>query len=388
MKKLILLLFSFSLISLITQTFLTSITHAQTPTSLERGREAALRSPKQEFYKAKVISILEEGKKPVGNGENLFQKVELRILERPEKDKTVTVEHGGMFTITEKQKLRSDDTVILSKTVSEGKTTYRIADIYRLENLLYILAGFFLLVVITAGRKGFGSFLGMLISLAVIVFYIVPQILNGANPLMVSLIGSLFIMVSTIYLAHGFSRQTTIAICSTIISLVLTILLSVMFVNLSKLSGLGSEDIYSLIQGFAGKINFQGLLLGGIIIGTLGVLDDVTTTQTATIFALAEANRKYTIKDLITQGMKVGREHIASLVNTLVLAYAGASIGVFIFLILALRQQSQPLWVILNSELIVEEIIRTIAGSASLVLAVPITTVMASFFARYSLKIK
>jgi uncharacterized membrane protein len=194
-------------------------------------------------------------------------------------------------------------------------------------------------------------------------------------------------MVTTIYLAHGVSQQTTIAIISTFVSLIITIVISILFVDLIKLSGTGSEDIYSLVQGFKGTINFQGLLLGGIIIGTLGVLDDVTTTQTTTMYTLAEANPAYTVSTLFKHGMKIGREHITSLVNTLVLAYAGASIGVFIYLFLGMKQGTAPLWVMLNSEFIVEEIVRTLSGSIGLVLAVPITTLLASFFAKYSVKI-
>jgi uncharacterized membrane protein len=134
------------------------------------------------------------------------------------------------------------------------------------------------------------------------------------------------------------------------------------------------------------SIDMQGLLLGGIIIGALGVLDDTTTTQSATIFALSEANEKMKVKDLIIKGLQVGKEHITALVNTLVLAYAGVSLPIFIFLVL--NPLNQPIWVILNSEMLVEEIARTIAGSVGLILAVPITTVLAAFFSRYSVKIK
>lgn len=341
-----------------------------------------------EFYKAKVVKVIEEGVRKVGGSLNPYQVVEVLILDGPDKNKTVFVEHGGIFTLSEEQKMHPQDMVIMTKTQSEKEAVYKITDKYRLNSLAYIMVGFFLLVMLTAGRKGFGSFIGMIISLGVIVFFIIPQILNGANPLMVSLIGAVVIMISTLYLAHGFSRQTTVAVIATSISLLIAIALSLFLVKFTKLSGLGSEDIYSLTQGFIGKIQFQGLLLGSIIIGTLGVLDDVTTTQTAAVIELADANPKYDLIMLFTKGMKIGREHIISLVNTLVLAYAGASIGIFIYLILAVRDKTQPLWVIINSELIMEEVIRTIAGSASLILAVPLTTLLAAFFTRYSLKIR
>lgn len=313
----------------------------------------------------------------------------MRILEGADKGKDIILEHGGVFTINEAQKVSPGETVVLRKnTTSEGKAQYFVADKYRLPWVGGILLGFFLIVSVIAGRKGIGALLGMGISLAVIMWFIVPQILSGADPLLISIMGSVFILVVTMYLAHGFSKQTHIALSATAISLFLTALFSVFFVSLARLSGLGSEDAYSLAQGFGQTINFQGLLLGGIIIGALGVLDDVTTTQAATIHELAQDNPKSTFESLMRKGMAVGREHIASVVNTLVLAYAGASIGIFIFLHLGLQQNSQPLWVMLNSEVIMEEVIRTLAGSLGLVLAVPITTILAAFFAKNTIKIQ
>jgi uncharacterized membrane protein len=215
----------------------------------------------------------------------------------------------------------------------------------------------------------------------------VPQILAGNDPLIVSIIGSLAIMLITLYLAHGFTSRTTIAVVATFLSLVLTGIIAVIAVSVSKLSGLGSEDAYNLLMNTGKTINVQGLLLGGIIIGSLGVLDDTTTTQSTTVAELAHANPVYSMRQLFTSGMVIGKEHIASLVNTLVLAYAGAAIGIFIFIIISLQTHSQPWWVIFNSEIIAEEIVRTLAGSMGLVLAVPITTLLAAFFAKHEIKI-
>jgi uncharacterized membrane protein len=344
---------------------------------------------KPEFIKGKVITVEKEGKREVGGTENIFQNVRIRIEEGADKGKEVKVEYGGVFILTNEQKVAQGDTVVLSKITDAktGKAVYAISDKYRLPILLWLIVGFFVFVIAIAGKKGVGSIIGMIISVAVIFLFIVPQILQGHNPLLISILGSITILVTTIYLAHGFSQQTTVALAATFISLLFTGILAVLAVNISHLSGMGSEDIYALQQGFKDTINFRGLLLGGIIIGAIGVLDDVTTTQTATIFSLAHANERLSVKDLFTRGMKIGREHITSLVNTLVLAYAGASIAIFIFLHIGLQTQAQPLWVMLNSEVLAEEIIRTLAGSIGLIMAVPITTFLAAFFARYSLKI-
>lgn len=369
--------------------FLFCLTVSIQKSNAQETTPATVQAPvMQEYVKAKVIKIEKEGKTQTGNTTSSFQTVSVRILEGSEKNKEVTAENGGMFTLTEEKKVHLGDTIILTRLQApDKKITYRIADTYRLPQILIIVLGFFILVSIIAGKKGIGAILGMLISLAIIVYFIVPQILQGNNPLFISIVGCIAILGLTIFLSHGFSRPTLVALSSTVISLMLSGIFAVLFVGFSRLSGLGSEDIYSLQQGFAGTINFQGLLLGGILIGALGVLDDVTTTQSATVFALFETDHKLTFPKLFQKGMKVGKDHIASVVNTLVLAYAGASIGVFIFLMLAMQQNVQPLWVILNSEVITEEIIRTLAGSMGLVLAVPITTAMAAFFAKYAIKV-
>lgn len=343
---------------------------------------------KAEFYKAKVTSIKDEGTKDVGGKKNIFQTLELEILEGPDKGKKITIEHGGILTITNAQKVNKNDKVVLTKSNEGNITQYRLIDRYRLTNILWIVFLFFIIVVGIAGKKGLGSFAGMAISLLIIMTFIVPQIINGADPLLISIIGSILIMMITLYLAHGVSQKTTLALVATCLSLLLTGFLAVFFVSVAGLSGLGTEDAYSLLQGFGGSLNFQGLLLGGIIIGTLGVLDDTTTTQATTIDELARANPSYSVGTLFNRGMIIGREHIASLVNTLVLAYAGAAIGVFIYLSLGLSSNMQPWWVIFNSELLMEEVVRTIAGSIGLIMAVPITTILAAFFAKNEIKIK
>ena len=342
------------------------------------------------FYKGTVTAIEKDEKQHLGTMINPFQVVTVKVLEGPDAGKSFHLEYGGTFIIHDSQRLQLGDTIIIRRNVNlqSKQISYVIVDKYRLDSILYISLGFFLLVVIISRRKGLGAIIGMLISLLIIFFFIVPQIINGHDPLLISIVGSLIIMVTTIYLAHGFNQQTSVAVLSTFLCLVLTGVLAILFVHLAKLSGLGTEDEYSLLQGFNNTINLQGLLLGGIIIGALGVLDDVTTTQVTTIYTLADANPKYSVRELFEQGMRIGREHISSLVNTLVLAYAGASMTIFIFLQLGIHSHIQPLWVMLNSELITEEVIRTLAGSLGLILAVPITTILAAFFSRYSLNIK
>lgn len=332
----------------------------------------------EDFSKAKVISILEEGVTEIAGFQNPYQKLQIKLLSGPEKGKVITLEHGGIYAITEDQKVQVDQLVVINALTTEDQTTYWLIDKYRLQPIFIISIFFFLLVILISGFKGLGSIIGMLLSLVVIVRFIVPQILQGSDPLMVSLLGSLFILFTTMYFAHGYNKQTTIAVISTFIALFITGALSILLVSLAHLTGMGTEEAYSLQLGQTSNINLKGLLLGGIIIGALGVLDDITTTQVSAIFQIYSVNPKIKLSQLINKGMNIGKEHVSSLVNTLLMAYAGASLPLFILFVL--NPSGQPYWTIINSEIVSEEIIRTISGSFGLILAVPLSTFLASWY--------
>ncbi len=336
--------------------------------------------PKESYEKATVSQIVKEGTKQVGTDTNFYQDITATLAS----GKTVSLEYGGITKLDPSQKLHAgDELVVLSSTLPGKSTEYHIMDRYRLTPLPFLIIGFFILVIAFGGKRGIGSIIGMLVSLGVIMLLIVPQILAGNDPLLISIIGALIIMVITIYLSHGFSRQTTVAVVSTFFSLLITGILAIYSVKLLGLSGTGNEDNASLAFG-ASFINLQGLLLGGIIIGTLGVLDDTTTTQASAVFEFARIDPKLTFEQLLQKGLNIGKEHIAALVNTLVLAYAGVSLSLFIFFVL--NPAKQPYWVIFNSESVVEEVVRTITGSIGLVLAVPLTTALACWAAKFSIK--
>lgn len=330
-------------------------------------------------YRARVERIVEEGSSS-NNGVSVpYQIVEATILDGGLKDRTVTIQHGTVFSIDKSKFVRKNDTIVLLYTTGpDGAPVFTVIDTYRLPTLIPYLIIFAAAVILLSRWRGVGSIIGMFISLLVIARWIVPQILSGQDPLTVSIIGCLVIMIVTMYLAHGFSAQTTVALFATLCTLLVTGALSVIFVHTMHLTGLGSEDAYSLKLGMSTIVNFRGLLLGGMLIGVLGVLDDVTTGLTAAIYELHRANKKLSLWQLMTAGLRVGREHVASLVNTLVLAYAGASLPIFI--VLVTNPNSYPLWSILNSEMIMEEIVRTLSGSFGLIFAVPLTTFFAAWY--------
>lgn len=330
------------------------------------------------YYKSEVIKIISEKENDGFNIKSKTQTIEVKLLEGDNSGKIIKIENSSDAKVFEAKKVKAGDQIIVLESNQTGKILYTVWDKFRLNMLLFFLIGFFILVIFIAGIKGVGSILGLGVSLVIILGWIVPQILNGRDPVLISISGALVIMVTTIFLAHGFSKRTLTALIATFISLFLTGIFAYLAVNLLSLSGSGDETAYMLQYGSV-NINIKGLLLGGIIIGTLGVLDDITTSQSAAIFEIHKANTKLDIWELIYRGYTVGKEHVASLVNTLVLAYAGASLSIFILFIL--NPNNVPVWVILNSEIITEEIARTIAGSIGIILAVPITTLLAAYLA-------
>jgi uncharacterized membrane protein len=340
---------------------------------------------KNEFERGRIVKIIEQGEKNIADTVQHFQVLEIKILTGQDKGKVLKIEHGIDTTVRTYSLVKEKDEVVLSKLGSGKNTKYFIFDKFRLPSTLIILAGFFALVVGFARFRGVTSILGMLISLLILLKFIVPSIAKGADPVGITLIGSFLIVFISIFLAHGFYKRTAIAVGATVASLVIAIGLSHIFVNFAHLTGAGSDDAYSLQFGNFANINLKGLLLSGIIIGTLGVLDDITTSLSAAVEQISHANPKLDALELYKRGIEVGREHVTSLVNTLILAYAGTSMPVFLFFIAI--KDTQPLWVTLNTELIIEEVIRALVGSTALVLAVPITTLLAAvFFAKNSSK--
>lgn len=248
---------------------------------------------------------------------------------------------------------------------------------YARRRPLLLLAVLFVAAVILLGRwRGLFAIVGLAFSLLLLVRFVLPSILEGHDPVAVALVGSAAIMFVALYLAHGFNVRTTSAVAGTLISLVLTGLLAAAFVHVTQLTGLGTEE-GGYLRALAGNIDLEGLLLGGIIVGSLGVLDDVTVTQASAVWELSLANTAYGFRQLYQGALRIGRDHIASTVNTLVLAYAGASLPLLVLFTLSNRHLGD----VLTSEIVAEEIVRTFVGSIGLVASVPITTALTAFVA-------
>jgi uncharacterized membrane protein len=330
----------------------------------------------QYFFRARVTTIVQSEQRldEVTGVAQPFQRVRVELLEGEKKGQQAEIEYGGDFVLHPQQLLEVGDTVVLGLT--EGNQgEYYVRDRYRLPSLGIILGFFVGLTIVLGGWRGVGSLVGLAVSGIVIIGFVVPRLAEGQDPITTSLLGAGIIVCLSLYLAHGFNKRANVALAGTLITLAIAAGLAIAFVSLSKLFGLGSEDALTL-QLSSNAVNFRGLLLGGILLGTLGVLDDVTAGQAAAVDEIHRANDSLSVRELYWRGISVGREHIAALVNTLVLAYAGISLPLFL---LFTFYGNEPIWVTLNSEYVAEEVVRTLVGSSAIILAVPITTFIAAY---------
>lgn len=269
------------------------------------------------------------------------------------------------------------DRVLVTETVGPSGTAYLLVDRVRTAPLRALGLVFAVLVVAVGRWRGAWSLVGLAASFGVIVRFLIPAILSGWDPLVATATGGGAIVCATLVLAHGVTWKTAAALAGTVLSLFAAIAVAAVGVEVARLTGFADEDAVTLQIASGGVIEARGILLSGIIIGALGVLDDVTTTQAATVFELRHANPLLGARELITRALNVGRDHIASTVNTLMLAYAGAALP----LVVLLAAQPEPLGILLSRELIATEVVRTLAGSIGIVAAVPITTLIAALIA-------
>ncbi|MFI1988449.1 YibE/F family protein [Actinoplanes sp. NPDC020271] len=274
-----------------------------------------------------------------------------------------------------------DRVVLMGLENQEGGLSWSISDHQRSREL-WLLGVAFALAVVAFGRwRGVTALAGLAVTFGVLLLFIVPAILDGRSPTLVAVVGSAAIMLTVLYLTHGLTITTTIAVAGTLASLVITTVLAEISVAAVHLTGV-ADDTSNFLSISQGEVNMQGLLLASIVIGSLGVLDDVTVTQSATVTELAIANPAYGFRPLYGAATRIGRAHIASVINTIVLAYAGASLP----LMLLFATGGTPVGELLTGPLIAQELVRSAVGTIGLITAVPITTALAAFFAHRSLQ--
>ncbi|HEX5543091.1 MAG TPA: YibE/F family protein [Micromonospora sp.] len=313
----------------------------------------------------------EEAEPPIDDPTGRCGTVTVKLTDGPDAGEQIVTDlpfGPGAVTVD-----KGDRVVLLHLPDALSGQPYSIVDHQRAAPL-WLLGAAFAVAVIAFGRwRGLRALVGLSVTFVVLLLFIVPAILDGRSPLLVAIVGSSAIMLTVLYLTHGFRLTTTIAVVGTLVSLTITAALSALATTGTRLSGIADETS-TYLSLTHGEVNMRGLLLAGIVIGSLGVLDDVTITQSTTVTELARANTGYGFRQLYGAATRVGRAHIASVINTIVLAYAGASLP----LMLLFAAGNDPIGAVLTSELIAQELVRSVVGTVGLIAAVPITTALAA----------
>ncbi|GAA2777477.1 YibE/F family protein [Streptomyces rameus] len=311
-----------------------------------------------------------EGTSAQQRGDGTCKKATVQVDTGKDKGRTFT----EIVQPDQTRQLHQGEKVVVAYEPSAPKELqYAVTDVNR-QFPMALLAGIFAVAVVLVGRlRGVMALVALAVSFLVLTLFILPAILEGANPLVVAVVGASAIMLIALYMCHGLSARTSVAVLGTLVSLSLIGVLGSLFIGWAALTG-NTDDSTGLIHGLYPSIDMSGLLLAGVIIGSLGVLDDVTVTQTSAVWELHEANPSMGWRGLYRAGIRIGRDHIASVVNTLVLAYAGAALP--LLLLFSIAQSS--VGTVANSELVAEEIVRTLVGSIGLVASVPVTTALAA----------
>lgn len=324
------------------------------------------------FVDAKVLDVDPEGCVNASPETGLeCDLVHLELLNGPDRGEVTNLEFPASATTPD---FDVGDRVVLSYSPNaEPGFNYNFADRSRKPVLVWLAVLFAVAVVVLGRLRGLSALAGLVASIVVLLAFALPALIDGRNPIAVSVVAAAAISFVALYAAHGFNAMTTVALIGTLGSLALTAVLAVVFLELARFSGYGSEEA-AFLSSVAGALDLRGLLLAGVVIGALGAVDDMTVTQASAVWELRAADPTMSTRRIYLAGLRIGRDHVASTVNTLFLAYAGASMPLFVLFVLA----EQSLGSIANSEVVAVEIVRTLVGSIGLVAAVPLTTWLAA----------
>jgi len=345
-----------------------------------RAQENSLNSPNSTTFKARVVEILAVEEKAREDGSKYKQQnLKLIGLDGEQKNKEIVYNGISDIEVDNINFYNVGDKVFIDSFVDEsGTQTFYVVDFVR-TGYIYILTALFVLTVLVIGKfKGFKALLSLVLSFIIIIKFILPQILAGHDPFLVSLIGGVIILAIIIYLTEGFKKKSHIAILSVLLSLTVTLILSLIFTKLTRLSGLAQEEASFLIGIGTAQINFQGLLLAGFIIGAVGVLDDIVVGQIEAVDRIREANPSLGTKKVFSLAYKVGNTHLGAIINTLFLTYAGAALPLLLLFILN-QDANLTFNRMINTEVVSTEIVRTLVGSIGVMLSMPIATFLAAF---------
>jgi uncharacterized membrane protein len=328
--------------------------------------------------RANVDTVIEEGVLTLGEVDQAYQILYVTVTDGDYAGQSFTIDYGTRQIRNDMIPLQvGDDIMITISSRPDGTLSAFFADYYRGRSLLVLAITFVAFGIIVSGWKGVRSLIGIALSLVVIIVIILPGIQQGKDPLVTSIFGSFFFVSYSLYIVYGWNMKTHAAVVGSLLALIITGILAFIFVDQSRLTGYGNENMFYISQLTQNTLNVRHLLLAGILIGTLGVLDDLVISQSSAVFELYRNNPAQNFQSLYRSAMNIGKDHIAATVNTLVLAYAGAALP----MLLLFSYRSVDFLMAINLEFIAEEIVRTLVGSLGLFAAVPITTSLAALIA-------
>ncbi len=349
-----------------------SILHATKPPARYEAQDASL----EETVQAEVLAVKQESSSEDETGmTQISQLLELEILSGEHQGEQVEVTYNGLGPELRDIRFQPGErAMVMILTQPTGESYYGIADHLRWRPLGALTVLFALVTVLIGRWQGVRAIGGLLLSILLIGVFILPQILAGREPVLITVVGMGALMAATLYLIQGWNPTTHTALLALLFSLALTALLAIFWTRSAHLTGFGSEETLYL-QSTGIHLDMRGLVLAGIIIGAAGVLDDVILAQAVSVFELYKANPTFTRREIYRRGMKVGNAHLASMINTLVLAYTSSALPLLILFYL----YPEPWYLTINRELIAEELVHTLVGSLGLILAVPLTTALAAW---------
>ncbi len=323
------------------------------------------------FERAEVVAITSSDTRNIPGTQTpiLYQDLRVKLLEGPKAGDIITVNNDFL-------ELSVGDTFYLRHMIDgeSGRETYSVSEPYRLPALAWLGALFLLCLFAFGGKQGIRGLVALVLSLALIFYVLLPGILAGHSPVLVAMgVASLIVVVGS-YITHGFSRSTTAAVLGMLAAIALTGMLSYTVIHGARLSGYSNEEAVYLNFSTDVHIDFVGLLLGSLLIGLLGVLYDAAISQAIAVEELAAVGAHLSRRELFARGLRIGREHIGALVNTLAIAYVGVSLPLLLFLTTI---KDQSIFVTINQELFATELVRMLVGSIGIILAVPLTTLIA-----------
>ncbi len=329
-----------------------------------------LASTDEALYKGKIerVEVIS-----VSENTNVL-KARIRLLDGARKGDIVSLEQSILTGESTVEYSKGDKVLLTQSKDLDGKETFYITDFHRTDSLLILFGLFVLVTFVVAGLHGLRAVVSMFFSFIIISKITLPLIVNGSDPVFVTTITAIILIPAIFYISHGFTKKANIAIIGVLISIVITTFLTRFFVDFSHITGLTDDNTIFLQFFNGGNFDLKSIYIAGVIISLSGILDDATISQVSIVEQLVQLNKKMKGYSLYQKAMSVGKDHISSMVNTLVLVYAGSSLP----LLLIFLNSEYPIGQLVNLEIITEEIVRTLVGSIGLILAIPITTYIAA----------